>query len=210
MKRTRLYRATLAIALLGLAWGAAAQTVYRVIGPDGKLTFSDKPPISANSGKVTENTSNTASANTGANLPYELRQVVSRFPVTLYTTAECSPCNAGRAMLISRGIPFSERSVTTPEDSATLLRTMGDPALPLLVVGGQRIKGFAQAEWTQTLDAAGYPASSKLPSGYKYASATPLAPAQKPLVVNASENSAPVSPPPEASPAPANPAGIRF
>ena len=31
---------------------AQAQTVYRIVGADGKVTFSDKPPASSDQGKV--------------------------------------------------------------------------------------------------------------------------------------------------------------
>ena len=47
----------LAISALGLASIATspvqAQQVYRIIGADGKVTFSDKPPVSEAQGKVT-------------------------------------------------------------------------------------------------------------------------------------------------------------
>ena len=39
-------------ALLCLASSVQAQTVYRIVGADGKVTFSDKPPVNAEQGKV--------------------------------------------------------------------------------------------------------------------------------------------------------------
>ena len=53
---------------------------------------------------------------------------------------------------------------------------MGDTSLPYLTVGGQRIRGMSESEWTQYLDAAGYPKTSKLPVGYQSAAPTPLVP----------------------------------
>jgi len=195
-------------ALLLAAASADAQMVYRIVGADGRVTFSDKPPVSAEQGKIAAaGTGGTAAAST-ASLPFELRQVVSRYPVTLYSGPDCGPCSAGRAMLSSRGIPFSERSVTTSEDIAALKRISGEAALPFLTIGGQRIKGYTDVEWGQYLDAAGYPKTSMLPSGYRQASASPLVSLEKPAAAKAEER--PESRPEPSAPAPANPAGIQF
>ena len=40
--------------------------------------------------------------------------------------------------------------------------------------GGQQLKGYSDLEWKQYLDAAGYPKSSQLPSGYRNPPAAPL------------------------------------
>lgn len=209
-----------ATALLLGAAGVHAQTVYRIVGPDGKVTFSDKPPAAATA-NVTARTAAGRSMDTNAgngNLPYELRQVVARYPVTLYSGAGCVPCNAGRLMLQSRGIPYTEYAIAGNEDVEALQRISGDKSLPFLTIGGQRIKGYSEAEWSQFLNAANYPATSLLPANFRY-------PVPKPLV-----STQPISPTPDAAearevgeeptaaapaaPAPApsatNPAGIKF
>lgn len=200
------------------ALGAQAQAVYRIVGPDGKVTFSDKPPANAQQGKVsTTGVGAAAAASSNGNLPFELRQVATKYPVILYTADKCAPCDTGRSMLTSRGIPFNERTVITNEDRAALQRLTGDTSLPYLTVGGQRIRGYSDSEWTQYLDAAGYPKSSALPAAYKNAPPTPLVPlptgssaakaAEKAASATASE---PVTPPPPPTANPANPAGITF
>lgn len=86
-------------------------------------------------------------------LPYALRQVVGRYPVTLFTSKDCAPCDEGRTLLRSRGIPFTEKTVTrfeTPKRSSAWRTTL---ALPLLTLGGQQIKGYSSGEWTQYLNA---------------------------------------------------------
>jgi glutaredoxin len=191
--------------------GAQAQTVYRIVGADGRVTFSDKPPVSAEQGKIAATGVGGAAAASAASLPFELRQVASRYPVVLYTAPDCGPCGAGRSMLISRGIPFSERTVTTGEDIASLKRLSGESALPTLGIGGQRIKGYSDVEWTQYLDAAGYPKTSVLPSGYRQAPATPLVSVEKPGASRAEDKpEARPEPATPSSPGPANPAGIQF
>jgi len=199
-------------ALLGLAaWGgltAHAQQIYRIVGPDGRVTFSDRAP--GESAKVTTVGAGGTAANT-ASLPFELRNAASRYPVTLYAGPECGPCSQGRSFLNARGIPFTERTVSSAEDIEALQRLSGTPRLPLLTIGGQQLKGYAESEWTQFLDAAGYPKTSQLPGGYRNPAATPLVAVQP--------QQAPVAPAPQArapqpesvdTPAPSNPAGIRF
>ncbi len=194
----------------------AQAQVYRIVGPDGKVTFSDKPPVNAQQGKVaTTGTGAAAAASSNGSLPFELRQIVTKYPVVLYSAAQCAPCDTGRNLLTSRGVPFTERTIITNEDRAALQRQMGDMSLPYLTVGGQRIRGMAESEWTQYLDAAGYPKASALPAGYKNAAPTPLvplptgAPAAKAADKSGAAASEPVAPPPPVV-NPANPAGITF
>ncbi len=193
--------------------GAQAQTIYRIVGADGKVTFSDKAPVSTEQGKIASTGvgANAAAAN-NTGLPFELRQVVAKYPVTLYTAAKCLPCDTGRSLLAGRGVPFNERTVTTPEDSESLQRISGDNSLPFLTIGGQRIKGVSDSEWSQYLDAAGYPKTSQLPTSYKNAAPTPLVSLQKPAPPPKAEEKA-VAPDATRSPPavnPANPAGIQF
>lgn len=189
-----------------------AQTVYRVVGPDGKVTFSDKPPASTSN--VTATTSGGRALGVGGPpLPFELRQVVSRFPVTLYTGSNCVPCGTGRALLTSRGVPFTEKTVTTNEDSEALARISGERSLPFLTIGGQQLKGYSDTEWTQFLNAAGYPVSSALPANFRNPAATPLVVVQKPVEPKVENAVAPSAPNPPERPAPSNasnPAGITF
>jgi glutaredoxin len=214
MKRHTLAFLLAGTAMLVVAAGAQAQTVYRIVGADGKVTFSDKPPVNADQGKIASTGIGAKTDATATALPLELRQVASKYPVVLYTTAKCAPCDSGRSLLMSRGVPFSERTVSTQEDRDYLQRLTNDNSLPYLTIGSQRIKGLSDLEWTQYLDAAGYPQKSILPAAYKYAAATPLVAVQKPPATKAEEKPpAPVAeptvnqPPP---PSPSNPAGITF
>ena len=153
-----------------------AQQVYRIVGPDGKLTFSDRPPpVSAGNSRISEaNAQGGTNTPAPAGLPFELRQVALKYPVVLYTGDNCAPCGAGRSLLASRGVPFSEKTVTTAADTEALQRLSGEASLPFLTIGSQQLKGFSDAEWTQFLNAAGYPKSSVLLSGYRMPAPAPL------------------------------------
>jgi glutaredoxin len=206
-----------------LSPAAVAQAVYRVVGPDGRVTFSDRPPPEAARSATTAASAGSPSGSGLGALPFDLRQVATRFPVTLYSGANCGPCASGKAMLTSRGIPFTERTVSTAEDGEALQRLAGDNSLPLLTVGSQQIKGYSDAEWTQFLDAAGYPKTSQLPGGFRNPPAAPLVAVQRPAALAAQAEAAAAEPSavaarrnaapnPAAPPAvsPSNPAGIRF
>ena len=203
--------AVFAIAALFLTSSHAQ--VYRIVGSDGKITFSDKPPVTESTPRV--GTANSISAGGGSvALPYELRQVASKYPVTLYVGDNCGPCGSGRSMLTSRGIPFAEKTVSSNEDAQALQRLSGDRSLPFMTIGSQQLKGFSDSEWTQFLDAAGYPSSSTLPSSYRQPAATPLvaiAVAPAPTLATAPA-ARPAAPEPALRPAPNkdNPAGIKF
>lgn len=192
-----------------------AQQVYRIVGPDGKVTFSDQAPPAAKSAALgsTATTANAAPVAGGAGLPFELRQVAGKYPVTLYTSDSCEPCNSGRALLTGRGIPFTEKTVNTAEDTQALERLSGAASLPFMTLGSQQVKGFSDAEWTQYLNAAGYPASSALPASYRAPAPTPLvalaaAPAAAPKAAASAPGTVPVRP--KAPPPVSSPGGIRF
>ncbi|WP_374608971.1 glutaredoxin family protein [Diaphorobacter nitroreducens] len=195
-----------------------AQQVYRIVGPDGKVTFSDKPPQDAKANVQATTPAATAGGGAGAALPFELRNVANRYPVTLYTGPNCAPCGSGRSFLSARGIPFSERTVSSNDDIEALQRLSGSASLPFLTIGGQQIKGYSEVEWGQFLDAAGYPKTSQLPPGYRQAPAAPLVAVQAPRAPApaAAPSAAPTAaapaapPPPTSGPTPDNPAGIRF
>ena len=214
LPRTKGLLVLLGAGLLLSAATVQAQAVYRIVGPDGKVSFSDKPAASANN-KVTplEKIEAAAPTSTGT-LPFELRQVVGKFPVTLYTSKSCAPCDSGRNMLTTRGIPFTEKTISTSQDAEALQKLSGATSLPFMTVGAQHVSGYSYSEWTQYMDAAGYPAQSKLPASYRAPAASPLvavpaatAAAEKPA--SAAQPTRPQAPPPPRI-SPENPAGIQF
>jgi glutaredoxin len=201
--------------LLGTAVGLAllgaspAWALYKVVGPDGRVTYTDRPPVDRPSVAIKTNGSTVSTDG----LPYELQRVVSRYPVTLFTSAKCAPCDAARQMLQGRGVPYAEKTVDTPEDIKALQQQEGAQQLPVAKVGSKQLVGYSQTEWVSYLDAAGYPAKSLLPLNYRQPPATPLAPraaevpVPDPLHLKADTPSN-VSPP--ASSTPTAPPGFKF
>ncbi len=159
-----------AAGLLGMLTPGAAWALYKVIGPDGRVTYSDRAPNDRPAKAI-----NTRSGDAGtANLPYELAKVVERFPVTLYTGNACLPCDNARTLLKGRGVPFQELTISSNDDIKAFQRKEGTDQLPLLRIGNQQLQGLSTQDWNSYLDAAGYPASNTLPAAYMWPAPAPL------------------------------------
>ena len=197
----------------GLLASGPALAMYKVVQPDGSVTYTDRPPATGNA-RVTAlgRDASAAAAGAGASetsLPFALRQAMQRYPVTLYTSADCAPCAAGRQLLQQRGVPFRERLVLTVDDAAALERLVGGRTVPALTVGNQPLRGLSPSDWTAYLDAAGYPRTSQLPRNWPQAPVTPLVERATPGTAAA----APATPAPEPAtplPEPAADTPIRF
>lgn len=168
----------LSTVLLLLAAATAQAQLYKSVGPDGKVIYSDSPPSSAT--RVETKALAVRGANT-ADMPFELAEAMKSHPVTLYTSRNCAPCDEGRKLLSERGIPFGEKTVNSGEDISQFRKMGGESQLPLLVVGRNKERGFEAGAWNSALTSAGYPESSKLPKSYRNPPAEAAAPAPKVL-----------------------------
>ena len=131
----------LVLTATGLSGPALAQ--YKVVDADGRVTYTDRPPVAETArvsplGRSGAPAAGSAAAEVG--LPFELRQLSARFPVALYTGANCTPCEAGRQLLRQRGVPYTERQIVSDEDSAALERLSGGRTIPSLTVGSQALR----------------------------------------------------------------------
>jgi glutaredoxin len=127
----------------------------------------------------------------------------------LYAIPDCAPCDRGRQLLRSRGVPYQERLASSDADRDAWLRVVGSAEAPAITVGSQVLRGFSEGEWQATLDLAGYPRESRLPANHPPAAVTPLvarpAPAQPPLPAEPV-----VAPPPQPTIPLGSGGGIRF
>lgn len=197
--------------LAGYAVPGLAQQ-YKVVGSDGRVTYTDRPPLAAGD-KMSPLKTTGPLAGAQSTLPVDVREAAQRYPVTLYGSVNCAPCDAGRQLLQQRGIPYVERSVLSSDDSAMLLQLTGGSELPAITVGAQVVRGWSATGWNSYLDAAGYPKESKLPASYQFATATPLTEqreatqkeksARLPSLLDGAQDV-------RRDPPPSNPSGFRF
>jgi len=195
------------VAAASLFAALPAHALYKVVGPDGKITYTDQPAVGTQN-KVQSIGARGGVANDVA-LPFELRQAAQRYPVTLYVAPDCQPCDAGRQLLRQRGIPFAEKLITTTEDSKALQQLTGTTGLPSLTVGAQVVRGWQREDWMSYLDAAGYPKESRLPANFPQGSAEPLTEPRQAAPAPAAPAARQAPPAPEPA-APPPPSGIRF
>ncbi|HEX4510191.1 MAG TPA: glutaredoxin domain-containing protein, partial [Burkholderiaceae bacterium] len=133
--------ATVAMLLGGAAVGALAQ--YKIVGPDGKVTYTDKPPTAADI-KMPANGGNAAPSTGG--MPYETRQAMTKFPVTLYSTKSCPVCDDARRALRQRGVPFNEYTVVTNDDFTAYKSRFNSSNFPTIVVGSKSLSGYSSGD----------------------------------------------------------------
>lgn len=175
--------------LLLLCTAAAHAQLYKWVGPNGKITYSDTPPPA--SATQVETKPLATDSVVAADLPFELAEAMKNNPVTLYTTRDCVPCDDGRKLLSERGIPFTEKTVNSNDDAAQFRKVGGEGKLPLLVVGRAREGGFEPGAWNNALSSAGYPESSRLPKTYRHPPAQAAAP--EPKTASPKQDAAPAS-----------------
>lgn len=183
---------------LGPAWAQ-----YKVVQPDGSVVYTDRPPAPSAARVTSVGPSRATGARAAApsaaealaaGLPTELRTAVLRYPVTLYSGTDCSPCDSGRRLLQQRGVPFLERQVLNDDDVAALQKLMGVRTVPALSIGTQPLRGYTEGDWHNFLDAAGYPRETRLPKGWKGADVTPLAARTAPAAAAAADEGPRVAP----------------
>jgi glutaredoxin len=166
-------RLLLVAALLASTSGALAQFKWKDAA--GGVHYGDNPPRDA-----LELQRLGHSAPSGDDplrgLPFELRRTASTYPVVLYTSEPCAPCAAARELLRARGVPYTERTISSREDLDQFQRLGHGSAVPVLTVGSQVQRMFQPQDWNRLLDAAGYPRSSQLPRNWRAPPPQPLVP----------------------------------
>lgn len=145
------------VTLLSVSAASAQSYTYRWTDKTtGQAVYSDKPPPPGATQVVKISGDGRAD---DKQVPYATRQAADKFPVTLYTSANCvNECKTARDLLNSRGIPFNEKMLNTQEDISELTKRLGsEAAVPSISVGQQNFKGFDAGAWNNLLDLAGYP-----------------------------------------------------
>ena len=210
VSRCKLARSTLCGASL-LLLTALAQAQYKVVLPDGSVTYTDRPPVASNARITALARSGSRGGAVDISLPAELRSAVQRYPVTLYTSTDCTPCDSGRRLLQQRGVPYNERRVTTEDDAAALARLVGGRTVPALTIGAQPLRGLSESDWSNYLDVAGYPRENKLPRGWQAPEPTALVDRSTPAARASAPAPTPAAEPRAAEPSEPPPSGtIRF
>jgi glutaredoxin len=175
--------------------GAAGAQLYRWTDEKGRVNITDTPPPASARNIQKKATPRPGEPNAEAPDSFELAQALKNFPVTLYTTPNCAPCDSARNLLNRRGVPFKEILVANSRSLEELKKVASGNDLPVLMVGRSVHEGFLPEAFDSLLDSARYPKAGVL---------APRAQAAPPLPPGASLKAEPVRPEAE-EPAPTGP-----
>ncbi len=186
----------LLLAIAGIALCAtAAHAQYKWVDAEGRIGYSDMPPSTAAKilrGPAEINRPVSLSSRTpesSAELPFDLRRTVERSPVILYTTSDCAPCDLARDHLVRRGVPYTEKIVSSAQDLLAFQRLgfASDTGLPVFTAGAAKQIGYHGTRWDETLSRVGYPKSSRLPASWTAPAAESLAANRTAAIADAAE-----------------------
>lgn len=139
-----------------------AGKLYKWVDERGNVSYQDRPPPEGQ-GRVEEKNvregTGTASADPAA------AEAAAKAPVTLYMIPKCSPCDAARAYLKKRKVPFSEVNVSekNPQGQEAMRKKVGELSVPTLTVGSKVMQGYVESLLSGELDQAGYPQVEETP-----------------------------------------------
>jgi glutaredoxin len=176
-RSTTLKQTAFALAVASVLSLSTASAQYKWTDAEGRTIYGDNPPREARNVQRVDARGASGDADALSGLPFEARRAATQFPVLLYTTVNCVPCDSARELLRARGIPYGERTVSSKEDSDQLDKLGLGNRLPVLTIGRQIQREFETGAWHAALDAAGYPRAGQLPRNWPVAP-VPLTPRQ--------------------------------
>ena len=151
-----------ALGLAALLASAPAQAQYRWVDKSGRIQYTDTPPP-AWAKDVRKEAAPSDAGGVAPQVSYDLEKAKKDFPVTLYSSPNCKEgCDAVRAALNKRGVPFTEKQVYDQASNDELKRVAGAQEVPTLLVGRSVQRGFEQDAFDALLDSAGYPKAGVL------------------------------------------------
>jgi glutaredoxin len=144
---------TAALCALLICIPASAQPIYRSVGPDGRVQYTDKPPPGAQATPVRERINSYSGTPTvsGATTP-----AAQRPEVRMYATDWCPYCRRAQAFFARQGIRYTHLDIEKSPAAHAEYKQLGGRGVPVILVGAQRMNGFSEERLAQMLKAAGY------------------------------------------------------
>lgn len=126
-----------------------AQNLYKSIGPDGKVVYSDRPPAEGRLEKTMQ-FKNLPSTSLSADQLEKMRRqnagsqaAIPSGQAVIYTTAWCGYCKKAKSYMSSKGISYREVDIETDHGLAAYAKAGGGKGVPLLQYRGQSVQGFS-------------------------------------------------------------------
>ncbi len=152
---------TLICVLVFVATTAAqAETLYKVVGPDGKITYTDRPPADGTSTTTLRFADAPSSPLPPSVLKYQaelqksmqnrlaqMKRMDSADTPVLFSASWCGYCKQAKAYLQTKGINYQEIDIDTPDGGRAYFEAGGRQGVPLIVAGGRRQQGFSAGSY---------------------------------------------------------------
>lgn len=115
----------------------AQAEIFKIIGADGKVSYSDQPPQSASA--KTEKLNIQTFSGTPAVSAYN----GSAGKVMLLSAQWCGVCKQAKAYLNSRKIAHEEWDIDQSDFARAKMKEVGAKGVPVILVGKQKMVGFS-------------------------------------------------------------------
>lgn len=136
------------LAFLCLSLSAGAETLYKSIGPDGRIVYSDRPPVDQRTVKTLSVMTLPASrVPTSPGSPSQAANpgLLGGDGVMLFSADWCGYCRKAKSYLADKHIAYREFDIDTPDGRAAYSQAGGGGSVPLLLFQGRKVQGFDKA-----------------------------------------------------------------
>ena len=151
---------TLACFLVIVAATAQAETLYKVVGADGKVTYTDQPPADRKSTTALQFADAPTTKLPASVLKYQAelaksmqnrlaqaKKMDTTGTTTLFSAVWCGYCTGAKAYLQARRIPYREFDIDTPDGGRAYFEAGGQRGVPLILADGKRLSGFSSTAY---------------------------------------------------------------
>ena len=137
-----------------------AETLYKVVGADGKITYTDLPPADRKSTTALRFADAPSTPLPESVLKYqaalqksmqgrlaEAKKIDASGAATLFSASWCGYCTQAKAYMRAKGIGYREIDIDTPDGGRAYFEAGGARGVPLLMADGRRIQGFSAGSY---------------------------------------------------------------
>jgi glutaredoxin len=135
--------------MAGVCWLPAtqAQTLYKSIGSNGKVIYSNHPPTDAKVTKTLEFKDLPTSRVKNRPQASGPKVSVSDGETILFEAAWCGYCRKAKAYLSGKGISYRDIDIDTPSGRQAFAQVGQGKGIPLLFAHGERIQGYSESAY---------------------------------------------------------------
>ncbi|HEX5784920.1 MAG TPA: glutaredoxin family protein [Burkholderiaceae bacterium] len=149
-----------AMGMVGTISAQTTTTLYKTVGPDGKVSYTDRPdPHAAKSQTLSFNhlPASPLSAETVAYIEQlqkagQQREAQAALgDVVLFSAPWCGHCKKAKSHLARQQVAYREFNIDTPQGKAAYAQAGGKSGVPFLVARGQHVLGYSASAYDALL-----------------------------------------------------------